>query len=285
MNRILQQTRFNFYHNNLISIKCDKPHPFQQRQTKHTTPSHCESCESHSVLLGFLRIKKNITYSYFVTIFFSLFLFPYKTRAQLVDSLKSDLHKKPGIDFGIETRNSFLLNDTVKFRGIKAGIRFGKKLKLGVSFNWLKSNIYNKVNYFYDSSKDTTSGYFKMAYFSVYTKIVYHKTKRWEFTTPLQIGYGHSWLQNKQQLSFKNQMFKKSMIIYEPTVSVQFKLLKWFGIAGNIGYRFVWHRDENILSHLNGPIYVLNLNLMLDQLFFEIFPDSEITQKYGPAEW
>lgn len=207
------------------------------------------------------------------------------TFGQLLDSIQSTFQKKMGIDFNIETRHSFLLNDTVKFRGIKAGISFGKKLKLGLSFNWLKSNIYNTVAYFYNSEKDTAHGYFKIAYFAIYTEILYHKTKRWAFKTPLQIGYGHSWMQQQNKLSFKHQSFKKPMIIYEPTVSVQFKILKWFGIAGNIGYRFVWHKEENILSHLNGPIYVLNINLMIEQLFFEIFPDSPITKKYGPAEW
>ncbi len=207
------------------------------------------------------------------------------TTAQTMDSLFSAFHHKPGIDFSIESRNSFLLNDTVKFRGIKIGVRFGKKIKIGISFNWLKSNVFNRVNYFYNSSNDTTQGYFKMFYFSLYTKIVYHKNKRWEFSTPIQFGYGNSWLQNRKKLSFKNQEFKKPMFVYEPTVSVQFKLLKWLGIAGNIGYRFVWHKEEKILSHLNGPIYVLNLNIMLDQLFFEIFPESTITHRYGPAEW
>lgn len=206
--------------------------------------------------------------------------------AQFLDSLKSDFNnKKITVDFNIETRNSFLLNDTVKFRGIKIGARFGKNIAIGLSFNWLKSNLYNQISYFYDSSKDTTKGYFKMAYFALYTKIVYHKTKRWEYSIPLQIGYGNSWLQKTEKLSFKHQQFKKTMIIYEPTVSVQFKILKWLGIAGNIGYRFVWHKEEKILSNLNGPIYVLNVNLMLNQLFFEIFPDSEITKKYGPAEF
>ncbi len=205
--------------------------------------------------------------------------------AQFLDSIKTSFKKKPGIDFNLETRNSFLLNDTVKFRGLKAGVRFGKNIKFGISFNWLKSSLYNRVSYFYNSSEDTTKGYFKMAYFAIYTKIVYYKTKRWEYSTPLQIGYGSSWLQENKKLSFKYQRFKKPMIIYEPTVSVQFKLLKWLGIAGNIGYRFVWHKDEKILNHLNGPIYVLNINLMIEQLFFEIFPDNQITQKYGPAEW
>lgn len=205
--------------------------------------------------------------------------------AQIFDSLKYEIKKKPGIDFNYETRNSVLLNDNVKFSGIKLGMRFGKKFRVGFSYNWLNANIYNQIRYFYNSSNDTTHGYLKMSYFAVYTKLVYHKTKRWEFSTPLQFGVGSSWMQDYKKISFNNQKFKKSMFVYEPTVSVQFKLLKWFGIAGNIGYRFVFHKEENVLNRLNGPIYVLNVNVMLDQLFFEAFPDSYITQKYGPAEW
>ncbi len=222
----------------------------------------------------------------YLLIYFSiLFFFSSGIKAQLIDSLKSSLQKKPGLDFNIETRNSFLLNDTVKFRGVKLGVSLGKKFRVGVTTNWLSSRVYNSVKYFYDNSKDTSRGYFKMAYIGIYTEFVYHKTKRWQFSTPLQLSYGESWFQDSPRLKLRNKKNSQSMIIYEPTVAVQFKLLKWVGIAGNIGYRFVYHNDKKIISHLNGPIYTLNLNFMLDQLFFEIFPESEITKTYGPAEW
>lgn len=223
-------------------------------------------------------------------LYYSLFCF-YLTglfntiNAQILDSLKVALQNKPGIDLSFETRNSLLLNDNVKFKGIKLGARFGKKLKVGLSFNWLSTNTFNKVEYFYSSFRDSTSGYFKMAYIALYTKIIYHKTKRWEFSTPLQIGYGSSWLQHQKKISLKHQEFKKNMIVYEPTVAIQFKLVKWMALSGNFGYRFVWHKDEKVLNNLNGPIYVFNLDVLLDQLFFEIFSDSPVTQKYGPAEW
>lgn len=241
-------------------------------------------CLIRKIFLTFVKRSKEKIH--FKLLFLLFLLFQINTsHSQILDSLKAALHQKPGIDLSYEKRNSFLLNDTVRFRGIKLGLRFGKKLKIGLSFNWLKTNLYNQVRYFYNSSNDTTGGFFKMAYFAVYTKIVYHKTQRWEFSTPLQLGYGSSWLQKNPPLSYKHQLFKKNMLVYEPTVAVQFKILKWLGIAGNIGYRFVWHKEEKILSHLNGPIYVLNINFMLEQLFFEMFPDSPITQKYGPAEW
>jgi hypothetical protein len=218
------------------------------------------------------------------SIFFVLFFFLFFIiNAQILDSLKAALQNKPGIDLGFGSRNSFLLNDNVKFQGIHIGARFGKKLKLGISFNWLNTTTFNRVAYFYSSFNDTTSGYFKMAYIALYTKIIYHKTKRWEFSTPLQIGYGSSWIQYQKQISLKHQEFKKNMIVYEPTVAIQFKLIKWIALSGNFGYRFVWHKDERVLSNLNGPIYVLNLDVLLDQLFFEIFPDSPITHIYGPA--
>jgi len=220
------------------------------------------------------------------SIFFVLFFFLFFIiNAQILDSLKAALQKKPGIDLGFGSRNSFLLNDNVKFQGIHIGARFGKKLKVGISFNWLNTTTFNRVAYFYSSFNDTTSGYFKMAYIALYTKIIYHKTKRWEFSTPLQIGYGSSWIQYQKKFSLKHQEFKKNMIVYEPTVAIQLKLIKWIALSGNFGYRFIWHKDERVLSNLNGPIYVLNLDVLLDQLFFEIFPDSPITHKYGPAEW
>jgi len=208
---------------------------------------------------------------------------PFMLNAQLIDT--SFFNHKPGLFLNFETRNSLLLNDNVKFSGIKLGLRFNKKFRLGISYNWLRSNAYNSINYFYDNLDDTTKGYFKMGYWSIYAKFVYHKTKRWEYSIPLQVGYGSSWLQQQKNIRFKNQMFKRNMLVYEPTVSVQFKILKFLAISSNIGYRFVWHNNKRLLNQLNGPIYVFNIDFLFDQFFFEAFPDNPITQKYGPAEW
>lgn len=214
---------------------------------------------------------------------FLLIFTSFMLNAQLLDT--SLFNQRPGIFFNFETRNSLLLNDNVKFSGIKLGLRFNKKFRIGISYNWLRSNAYNSINYFYDNFNDTTKGYFKMGYWSIYTKFVYHKTKRWEYSIPLQVGYGSSWLQQQKNIRFKNQIFKRHMLVYEPTVSIQFKILKFLAISSNIGYRFVWHNDKRLLNQLNGPIYVFNIDFLFDQFFFEAFPDSEITRKYGPAEW
>ncbi|MCX7729119.1 MAG: hypothetical protein N2203_06590 [Bacteroidia bacterium] len=203
----------------------------------------------------------------------------------MMDTLYFHLKQKPGVDFNFETRNSLLLNDNVKFTGVKIGLRFGKKFRTGISYNWLRTKTYNSVKYFYDNLDDTTRGYFKMGYWSIYMKFVYHKTKRWEYSVPLQFGWGSSWIQEQKNLSFKNQMFKRNMLVYEPTVSIQYKLLKFLALSTNLGYRFVWHHDKKLLSQLNGPIYVFNISFLFDQFFFEAFPESAITQKFGPAEW
>lgn len=216
---------------------------------------------------------------------FVMGLFYFNSFAQLWDTLLVQFQKKPGIDFNFETRNSLLLNDNVKFSGIKAGLRFGKKFRMGASFNWLRTRQFNQINYFYDNVKDTVKGYFKMAYWSIYAKFVYYKTKRWEYSIPLQIGWGSSWIQQQKELTFKNQLYKRSMLVYEPTVSIQFKILKFLALSTNLGYRFVWHKNKNLLNQLNGPIYVFNIDFLFDQFFFEAFPQSKITQKFGPAEW
>lgn len=219
------------------------------------------------------------------TLLYLCFILSLNSYAQFLDTLTNQFKQKPGLDFDFETRNSLLLNSDVKFSGIKIGIRFGKKFSTGLSYNWLRSKTYNSINYFYNNINDTTFGYFKMGYWSIYATFVYHKTKRWAFSIPLQFGYGNSWLQKKQNFSFKNHMFERQMFVYEPTVAIQFKLLKWLALSTNLGYRFVWHHDKNLLNQLNGPIYVFNLNVLFDQLFFEAFPESQITKKFGPSEW
>ena len=218
-----------------------------------------------------------------ITIVFILLSFLVK--AQFLDTLKSLTHKKPSIDARLETRNSFFENRRAKVTGVRLGVIFQKKLRIGVGYSWLSSDVVEKksvINGF--GQNDSISNYLKFGYIAFYTDFVFYKTKRWQVSVPLQWGAGLTWYKYNDGIKDKSSS-KNYLLLYEPGISVQFKLLRWVGLGTDIAYRFTLQNDRSLSNKLNSPTYAFKFLIWFDQLYYLGFPKSKITKKYGPAEW
>lgn len=214
-----------------------------------------------------------------------LLVLSFNIEAQFLDTLKSITHKKPSIDARLESRNSFITNYRAKISGVRLGVVFQKKLKVGIGYSWLAADIYDKKSIYNSLGKlDTVNNYLKLSYVAFYTDFVFHKTKRWQLSVPLQWGAGFSW---HRYTDGNNTITSKKdyLLIYEPGISVQFKLLRWCGLGTDIAYRFAIEEHTGLSSKLNSPTYAFKFLVWFDQLYYMGFPRSKITKKYGPAEW
>ncbi len=214
-----------------------------------------------------------------------LFIFLFKANAQLLDSFKVILKTRASIDLRIESRYSFIDNELATISGFRAGVSFKRKVKLGGGISWLKSNISeNEYIRNTDSIPILTPKYLKLTYFCLYADFVFYKTKRWQVSVPLQAGFGASWFQYKPgyDLSSGNKHF---LALYEPGIATHFKIFKWFGLGTSVGYRFVLKNNKNMNYQFNSPTYAFKILFWADQLYYDLFPNSKWTKKYGPAEW
>ncbi len=216
---------------------------------------------------------------------FVLFLFFFKGHSQLLDSFKVILKSKSSLDLGIESRYSFIDNKLASMFGVRVGVSYKRKLKLGGGVSWLNSDIINS----YNPSLETgtlvyTPKYLKLAYIALYADVVFYKTQRWQLSIPLQLGFGASWFQNTYKYDITRNK-KYFLMLYEPGISTKFKIFKFFGLGVDIGYRFAMKNNSNVSDRFSSPTYAFNVLFWPDQLFFEVFPKSKITEKYGPAIW
>ena len=206
-------------------------------------------------------------------------------RAQFLEDIKSSLKKKPSIDARLETRNSFITNYRAKISGVRLGLVFQKKIKVGIGYSWLNSAITERkaiINPF--GLKDTVDNYLKFGYLALYTDFVFHKTKRWQLSVPLQWGAGLSWHQYNNGI-YTIKTSNNFLLLYEPGISVQFKIFKWCGLGSDIAYRFAIERHVGLMSKLNSPTYAFKFLIWFDQLFYQTLPNHNLSKKYGPAEW
>lgn len=212
--------------------------------------------------------------------------FPLPVFSQYLDSLGEVLRGKASIDLRFESRWSLASNQLITISGIRIGAAYEKKLRLGGGINWLKtplSRIDPGINESGQAVLVTT--YFKLGYVSAYADMVFHKTKRWQLSVPIQVGAGYSWLQDHPQYDFKGMNSAQFLFLYEPGITVQFKVFRWFGLGSDIAYRFAIQENKKVSEQLNSPTLSLKVLFWLDQLYFMLAPESALSQRYGPSAW
>ncbi len=215
----------------------------------------------------------------------NLFIY-FVAKAQFLDTLETIFNNKPSIVARLESRNSFIENQLISVTGLRLGIAYQRKLRIGGGVSWMRSNF---ANNFYSTNEfgklDTTTKYLKFTYLCYYIDFVFYKAKRWQLSVPIQIGSGLVWFQRSKKFNLYSGDKKSFLLLYEPGITTQFKVFKWFGLGLDIAYRFTLKNNNKIGDKLNSPTYSFKLLVLFDQLFYELFPKSKITKKSGPAVW
>lgn len=215
----------------------------------------------------------------FLFVLFLLFSFG-NTNAQWSDTLHSIVHGKIFPTASFDSRNSFIDNGRAHIWGIKIGVEFSDRLQGGIGYNRHDKNL-EKIIYFFDQSGNTSSVSAKLHldYFSFYVRYVYYKTKHWKFSImPYQIGFGHSryvYEQNGNEIVTD----KRFVILYEPGISVSYKIVRCFGLGGDIGYRFMLRDNPEIPENFNSSIYSFNAIIYWGELYKMVFPGTQLAKK------
>ncbi|MDO9001240.1 MAG: hypothetical protein Q7W45_15860 [Bacteroidota bacterium] len=215
-----------------------------------------------------------------------LFTTCFKVKAQFLDTLHEVFKNKSSIDARLESRNSFINNQIISISGLRLGVTFQRKLRVGGGVSWMKSSFSENFYLQNENGKiDTVLKYLKLAYLSYYIDFVFYKTKRWQLSVPIQAGTGFSWWQQNKTYSLNNPEKKYFLFLYEPGVTAQFKVFRWFGLGTDVAYRFTLKNNKKIGERLNSPTYSFKILVWFDQLYYELLPKSKITKKYGPPVW
>lgn len=202
-----------------------------------------------------------------------------------MDTFKVFLRSKPSIDARLESRYSFLNNTATKVSGVRLGLSFRRKLRVGIGYSWLDAEVKDK-KFITDINGNAryTDNYFKFGYICYYADFVFHKTKRWQLSIPIQVGTGMYWTQysNGSQI-IKSK--KRLLLFYEPGITIQFKITKWLGLGLDVCGRLALRNTQYVGNKLNSFVLAPKLLIWFDQIFYIVAPKSKLTKKYGPAYW
>jgi hypothetical protein len=204
------------------------------------------------------------------------------TKAQpTLDTIKDCLKQKPQLFAKLDGRNSFIENSRARIFGFKLGVSYGKRVHFGLGYNQLfpNSDAFDKKIYVFNFSElFPINANLHMYYISAHAEYTFYTTKHWELSMPLQFGVGKSYY----TYDFLGARFRTEQafnFIYEPAISIEYKIVKWVGVGADLGYRFMVTRDKHLNSNFTSPTYAFKLLIYYGEIFKSLFPKSKLAGK------
>lgn len=195
----------------------------------------------------------------------------------LGDSLRLVFRQKKSPSFKFETRNSFITGSTAKIYGIKGGISFGKRFSLGLGYNFIGTELMQELKLSDGSWVEADIG---MNYLAPYVEYSFYQRGPWEVSVPIQLGVGKSFLCYEYR-GEQIRTNRNNVVIYEPGMTFEYKILKLIGVGAGFGYRIMLKNNREIEQQFTSPVYALRLRLIFDELYGRykrhITPESTTT--------
>ncbi len=199
-----------------------------------------------------------------------------QTQAQILDSLHQAFSQKPKLFFQLDGYNTFASGNKANAFGFKTGVDFGKKIRLGIGYSWLSTDIVESR--FIAAEYDTFRTEIKSAYVTMGAEYVMLRSDPWQVTFPMHFGFGNSYrIYPKNGKDLKTD--KHSVVLLEPAITGHYKFIKWVGVGFGFGYRIMLKNNEAVDQKISGPLYVLRLKLFLNEIYKTVFPKKENQKK------
>lgn len=199
-------------------------------------------------------------------IFFPIVLFAqYDKGEHLIfeDEFKKSFKAKPKLDVKFDNRFSFIRDNDVKTIGIKVGLSFRRKFKVGLGLNQMLLPV---ETFAFNDKDESVPVELEYSYFSPYIEYVYYNTRKWEFSLSTQLGFGGASYQFKNSNGKKTKLVQSAVLSYEPAMLIDYKIIRWIGIGTGIGYRMVYYKAPGIKENFSSPEYVIKLKIYLGEI-------------------
>jgi hypothetical protein len=196
-------------------------------------------------------------------------------KSQVLDTIEYSLKQKPSFFFNLSAFNSSVSNEMANFFGFKTGLNYNKRIKFGIGFYGLTSNVVSSIVINSDTSY-LTNGELKLNFLSLSSEYIFYIKYPWQLSvTPIQfsIGEGHyRYISEPDKQSLKTK--KQFVLLYEPNVVGQFSLFRWLGLAAGLGYRAKIFSSAQLNEDLSAPTYTIGFRIFIDELYKMAFPNG-----------
>lgn len=188
------------------------------------------------------------------------------TRAQLLDSLGLFLEEPPKPVVKLDTRGSFISNRAVRMFGVKMGLEHGGRVQYGIGYSFLSSPVHREL---YVEGEGVVGTRLRFGYVTPYFEYAFYQRGPWEVRIPVQLGIGAGSLIYHDQEGHMQRIRRTGVFLYEPSMTVQYRFLKYLGVGAGWGYRLAF-TGADLGENLTAPIYLFGVKVFFGDLWRDL---------------
>ena len=209
-----------------------------------------------------------------------------QSKNMVVDTPLVSFKNKPKLFLTFDRTSSFVSGKGATTNEIRMGLDFKKKIRFGIGFAGLASDIVaNKTIVTQNTSVDSiVPAKLTLSYLSLSGEYTFYESKRWQITMPVVIGFGSSYFSYYEKIngSYKTKRTDEGgVILMGPSGVVTYRILRWIGLSGGIGYRHMIVNNSKVKESFNSPIYLFRVRIFMGEIYKTVFPRG-IFGKHDP---
>ena len=185
---------------------------------------------------------------------------------------------KPNVFLMYDRNFSFVDSKLASTTGFIGGLEFSKRLKLGLGYSWLVSDVVEKKTVITESGTDTSlNAKLSLRSGVIYGEYIILRKGNWEISTPVQMAIGSSYFtyyENMGDEIKEKKLNQEGMWIVSSTGMATYRFIKWFGLSGGLGLRLVLVDNQELDHNLNGPIFTFKVRIFFGEIYKSVFPNG-----------
>lgn len=172
-----------------------------------------------------------------------------------LDTIKNAFTHQPKLLVKLDSKFSFVSNQLVSMRGIKAGANFNNKVKIGLGYSWMKKNfVFDTPTTLINNDRYDL----RYSYVSVFGDYNFHNKDNWSFLINTDFALVKIGYQDIIEKQFDYQSFG---FVLEPSLIAEYRLYKYFILGSGLGYRFVFREEKNIQEQFSAPLFIVRFKI------------------------
>ena len=178
----------------------------------------------------------------------------------------------------LDARRSFVLNQSVRFYGLRLGLEYNYKHRFGIGIYGINDPVLLTNAPVLVPSRDSIDPFidtvdlmFDFDYWSFFYERVIYRNRRWEASVPIHLGLGRingSYRDRRERLWVP---IDYPVALSEISAVGQYNVFRWLGLGTGMGYRWLWVGDQRVRSAYNAPVYMIKVKVMVGELYKSVF--------------
>lgn len=186
-------------------------------------------------------------------------------KAQLLDSLRLFSQEPSRVVVKLDSRGSFISNRNVRLMGVKVGLEHAGRLQYGIGYSFLTT----RVEHLMQVGEGEELVRLRLGYLTPYVEYAFYQRGHWEARIPVQLGIGGGSLLYDGADGRRHRLRRAFVFLYEPSMTIQYRFLQYFGINAGWGYRLAF-TNAGLGENLTAPIYLFGLKVFFGDLWRDL---------------